>query len=160
MLIAVLLQVTVIDQSRPLGHPPQIEDAALSLAVRIQPLATPILPQAVGGLLVQALYEAFNKFGSNSSESRDSFTYVETRVPLYNIGFSINAVGNLTEAYRLTGKRIFSVFSLLGYEFSNRENLTDFREFNFDVSVDEWERPEVIIAKGSVRNLVRLNQPD
>ena len=44
--------------------------------------------------------------------------------------------------------------SLLGYDYSNQQNVSSLVEYNFDVVIDVWMQPEVIIAKGSVKNII------
>ncbi len=44
--------------------------------------------------------------------------------------------------------------SLLGYDYSNQQNVSSLVEYNFDVVIDVWMQPEVVIAKGSVKNVL------
>lgn len=69
------------------------------------------------------------------------------------------AVGNQTGDYIFTNRRLGQVISLLGFEYHNsvRMNIT-IVELDFNVVIDEWLKPEVIIAKGSITNIQREQQ--
>lgn len=82
---------------------------------------------------------------------RDSFTYFEASSEFFNVGVTIAAVQNQTR-YGFTNDHAVTTLSLLGYEFSNQQNLSILVEYDFDVVVDQWMKPEVVIAKGSVYN--------
>ena len=53
----------------------------------------------------------------------------------------------------LTNSRIVETLSLLGFDYSNQQNVSSLVEYDFDVVIDVWMQPEVIIAKGSVKNV-------
>ena len=53
----------------------------------------------------------------------------------------------------LTNSRIVETLSLLGVDFANQQNVSSLVEYNFDVVIDVWMQPEVVIARGSVINL-------
>ena len=63
------------------------------------------------------------------------------------------AKGHQTGDYVLTNSRIVETLSLLGFDYSNQQNVSSLVEYEFDVVIDVWMQPEVIIATGSVKNL-------
>lgn len=65
----------------------------------------------------------------------------------------MSATGNQTGDYMLTNSRIVETLSLLGVDFANQQNVSSLVEYNFDVVIDVWMQPEVVIARGSVKNL-------
>lgn len=84
---------------------------------------------------------------------RDSFSYFEASSEKFNVGVTIAAVQNQTNnLYPFTNDHAVTTLSLLGYEFSNQQDLSSLVEYDFDVVVDQWMKPEVVIAKGSVYN--------
>lgn len=127
-----------------------------TLGVRFQPSSTPILAQAVGDVIIQALYSTYEDFGTEPHDRRLSFNHsVAARGrtgPTYAAGVHIVATGNQTGDYRFTNDRLATTLSLLGFDWAHQENLTDLVEYNFDVLVDKWRLPEVVIARGYVSN--------
>lgn len=65
----------------------------------------------------------------------------------------MSAKGNQTGDFVLTNSRIVETLSLLGFDYSNQQNVSSLVEYDFDVVIDVWKQPEVIIASGSVKNL-------
>ena len=65
----------------------------------------------------------------------------------------MSAKGNQTGDFVLTNNRIVETLSLLGFDYSNQQNVSSLVEYNFDVVIDVWKQPEIIIASGSVKNL-------
>lgn len=129
-------------------------DAARSVGIHIQPLNAPILPQAVGQVLIQALFTAYIEFGSQPLALSNSFHHsVSSRLPNFNVEFQMSAKGNQTGDFVLTNSRIVETLSLLGFDYSNQQNVSSLVEYDFDVVIDVWKQPEVIIASGSVKNL-------
>ena len=113
-----------------------------------------MLPQAVGQLLIQAIFTAFNEFGSRPGEYSNSFQHsVSSQLPTFDVAFEMSAKGNQTGDYRLTNSRVVETLSLLGFDYSNQQNVSSLVEYTFDVVIDVWDEPEVIIATGSVRNV-------
>lgn len=124
-----------------------------SIGIKIYPRTTPITAQAVGGVLIQALASAWNRYGLVPNALRDSFSYFEASSEKFNVGVTIAAVQNQTNnLYPFTNDHAVTTLSLLGYEFSNQQDLSSLVEYDFDVVVDQWMKPEVVIAKGSVYN--------
>ena len=66
----------------------------------------------------------------------------------------MEAVGHQTGDFILTNNRVVETLSLLGFDYSNRQNQSSLVEYEFDVVLDVWKQPEVTIAKGSVRNII------
>ena len=126
-----------------------------SIGIHINPLTKPMLPQAVGQILIQAIFTAFVEFGSRPLEYSNSFHHsVASQLPTFNVEFEMSAKGNQTGDYRLTNNRIVETLSLLGFDYSNQQNVSSLVEYEFDVVIDVWDQPEVIIATGSVKNVV------
>lgn len=124
-----------------------------SIGIKIYPRTAPITAQAVGGVLIQALTSAWNRYGLVPNALLDSFTYFQASSEFFNVEVTIAAVRNLSNTqYRFTNDHAVTTLSLLGYEFSNQPNMSNLVEYDFDVVVDQWLKPEVVIAKGSVSN--------
>ena len=96
------------------------------------------------------------EFGSQPSALTNSFRHaVSSRLPSFNVEFQMSAKGNQTGDFVLTNSRIVETLSLLGFDYSNQQNVSSLVEYNFDAVVDVWMQPEVVIASGSVRNIAR-----
>lgn len=67
----------------------------------------------------------------------------------------MSATGKQTGDFMLTNSRVVETLSLLGYDYSNQQNVSRLVEYTFDVVIDVWMQPEVVIATGSVRNKPR-----
>lgn len=65
----------------------------------------------------------------------------------------MSATGHQVGDNVLTNSRIVETLSLLGFDYSNQQNVSSLVEYDFDVVIDVWMQPEVIIAKGSVKNV-------
>ena len=65
----------------------------------------------------------------------------------------MTAFGNQSGDFVMTNNRIVETISLLGFDYSNQQNVSSLVEYEFDVVVDVWKQPEVIIAKGWVKNV-------
>ena len=108
----------------------------------------------MGQVLIQALFAAYNEFGSQPQAVSNSFHHiVSSRIPNFNVEFQLSAKGNQSGDYLLTNSRIAETLSMLGFDYSNQQNVSSLVEYNFDVVVDVWMQPEVIIASGSLRNI-------
>ena len=68
----------------------------------------------------------------------------------------MSARGNQTGDFVLTNSRIVETLSLLGFDYSNVQNVSSLVEYEFDVVIDVWMQPEVIIASGSVKNIEHI----
>ena len=129
-------------------------NAARSVGVHIHPLTAPILPQAVGQVLIQALFTAYIDFGPTPLAVSNSFHHsVSSRLPNFNVEFEMSAKGNQTGDFVLTNSRVVETLSLLGFDYSNQQNVSSLVEYEFDVVIDVWMQPEVVIASGSVKNI-------
>lgn len=132
-----------------------VPNPARSIGIHIYPLTTPILPQAVSQVLIQALFTAYIRFGAEPSAHSNSFRHsVSSRLPNFNVEFELSATGNQTGDFVLTNSRMVETLSLLGYDYSNQQNVSSLVEYNFDVVIDVWMQPEILIAKGSVKNVL------
>lgn len=135
-------------------------DGAKSIGIHIHPLTASILPQAVGQVLIQALFTAYITFGREPLALSNSFHHsVSSRLPNFNVEFELSATGNQTADFVLTNSRIVETLSLLGFDYSNQQNVSSMVEYNFDVVIDVWMQPEVVIARGSVKNLPPASAP-
>ena len=124
------------------------------MGVHIHPLTAPILPQAVGQVLIQALFTAYIDFGPTPLAVSNSFHHsVSSRLPNFNVEFEMSAKGNQTGDFVLTNSRVVETLSLLGFDYSNQQNVSSLVEYEFDVVIDVWMQPEVVIASGSVKNI-------
>lgn len=130
------------------------ENNGMTIGVRFRPRRdSKIIPQAVGGILVQALYEAYNEYGSQPLVHQNRFSHSESASePSFDVGVTVAALPNVTDGYRMTNGRMVKVLSLLGFDFSQQQDTNDLYEYDFDVIIDQWQQPEVMIAKGSLEN--------
>lgn len=64
----------------------------------------------------------------------------------------MSARGNQTGDLVLTNSRVVETLSLLGFDYSNQQNVSNLYEYEFEVVIDVWRQPEVVIATGSVKN--------
>ncbi|KAM0800036.1 hypothetical protein BDR22DRAFT_889703 [Usnea florida] len=135
---------------------------ARSVGIHIHPLTRPILPQAVGQCIIQAMYTVFVDFGQSPSAASNSFHHsVSSRVPNFNVQLEISpTTPRLTGEYVFTNTRVAETLSLLGFEYSNQQNTSSMVEYTFDVVIDVWQAPEVIIARGSVMNIQEPDSPE
>lgn len=65
----------------------------------------------------------------------------------------MSARGNQTGGYALTNSRVAETISLVGFDYSNQRNVSNLYESEFEVVIDVWQQPEVVIATGSVKNI-------
>lgn len=65
----------------------------------------------------------------------------------------MSARGNQTGGNVLTYSRVAETLSLLGFDYSNQQNVSNLYEYEFEVVIDVWRQPEVVIATGSVKNI-------
>lgn len=79
---------------------------------------------------------------------------VSSRLPTFNVEFQMSAIGNQTGEFVLNNNRVVETISLLGFDYSNQQNVSSLKEYDFEVVIDAWKEPEVIIARGSVKNLL------
>lgn len=128
---------------------------ARSIGVRIHPLTTPILPQALTNVLVQTFHAAYIELGPKPDGLSGFFRHtVRSQLPKFNVEFQLVATGNQTGDFMLTNSRIADTLSLLGYEYANRQNVSNLVEYSFQIVIDTWMEPEVVIATGSIRNIL------
>ncbi|KAL8808176.1 MAG: hypothetical protein Q9182_000240 [Xanthomendoza sp. 2 TL-2023] len=126
-----------------------------SFGIEIHAGTVPILPQAVGGILSQALYKAFLELGPEPLRTTNQFdhAYSESffsRV-CFDVAVSMTASETTPGRYMLTNTRIATVLSLMGFDFSHQDQLGDLREYHFDIVVEE-NRNRTVIGKGLLRN--------
>lgn len=139
-------------------NPPE----ASSIGVKFKPSSTPIIPQAVGAVLIEALYTTYEEYGTRPSDFHASFNHSVSAkgpiAPAYAASVQIFAKENQTDDYRFTTDRLATTLSLLGFDFAQNRNLTDLVEFDFEVVIDKWRSPEVVIAQGYLRNYVEAEK--
>ncbi|KAL8941166.1 MAG: hypothetical protein Q9211_001940 [Gyalolechia sp. 1 TL-2023] len=128
---------------------------AHSFGIRLHEGPIPILPQAVGGILTQAMYKAFLDLGplplsvSNSFE-HDYSEIIESKI-CFDVGVTVTAAANMTGMYMMTNRRIATVLDLMGFDFAHHQDLSTLREYNFDILVTN-EESTVVIGNGSLKN--------
>ena len=71
----------------------------------------------------------------------------------------MSAQGHQTGDFVLTNSRIVETLSLLGFDYSNQQNVSSLVEYDFEVVIDVWKQPEVVIASGSVKNIQEPSGP-
>ena len=107
------------------------------------------------------MYTAFVEFGQAPLAASNDFHHsVSSRVPNFNVLLQITpTTPRTTGEYIFTNTRVAETLSLLGFEYSNQQNTSSMVEYNFDVVIDVWEQPEIIIARGSVMNTQEPDSP-
>ena len=127
-----------------------------SFGIDFHPGNVSIMAQAVSGILTQALYEAYIKDGFSPEHPRPlyDFPYVENRIvpPAFSVGIRMTAAGNQTGDFVLTNRRVVLALSLMGFSLAHEKDMTALKEYHFDVVVEVGDRPQVIIARGSLTN--------
>ena len=127
-----------------------------SFGIDFHPRDVSIMGQAVAGILTQALYEAYERDGLAPEKERPSydFPYVENGVvpPAFSVGIRMRAAGNQTGDFVLTNRRVVYVLSLMGFSLAHEKDLSNLKEYTFDVVVNQGDNPQVIIARGSLTN--------
>ncbi|KAL8671792.1 MAG: hypothetical protein Q9168_003715 [Polycauliona sp. 1 TL-2023] len=122
----------------------------------------PILPQAVGGIISQALYKAYLELGDRTSVETHNFQHTYSEADFARVCFDVDVaiVANEVEPgiYMMTNRRIATVLSLMGFDFSEQDNLTNLREYTFDVIVSNPHNTTTI-GKGILRNSYPLTRP-
>ena len=107
-------------------------------------------------MVAQGLCEAFQTFGTEPDPLQPFFNHsiasIGPSAPTYAVGVYLHAVRNGTGDFELTGSRIVDALSLLAFDFGHQLNLTDLVEYNFDLIISRWKKPDIVIARGSVVN--------
>lgn len=121
---------------------------ARSIGVHMDLRETPMSCQAYASILIDSACHEYRDFGL-SPEQLQSKVQLQNRVAELLI-VATNA-SSLPE-HQLTAARVVEVISLLGFDFSIREDVAIFRETEFTVVIDTWKKPEVVIASGHITN--------
>lgn len=126
-----------------------------SFGIKLYYRNIPILPQAVGGILTQAMYKAFLERGPTPFSVTNGFQHsysemIEEKI-CFDVGINMTANTNLTGIYAMTNTRVATVLSLMGFDFAHHEDLTSLREYEFAIFVDTV-RGETIIGRGTLKN--------
>ncbi|KAL8713296.1 MAG: hypothetical protein Q9220_002495 [cf. Caloplaca sp. 1 TL-2023] len=115
----------------------------------------PILAQATGGILTQAMYKAFLQLGPEPLTAANTFQHdysetVTSRV-CFDVQLTVTALESMKGIYMLTNRRVATVLSLMGFDFSHQDDLNALKEYSFDVLV-ETEAGATIIGHGFIKN--------
>ncbi|CAL8584439.1 hypothetical protein XPA_010039 [Xanthoria parietina] len=133
-----------------------------SFGIQFHPGTVPILPQAVGGIISQALYKAYIEMGSAPLAGTANFEHLYSEVAFarvcFDVGVTIKATENRQGVYMMTNRRIATILSLMGFDFSHQDELVDLREYQFDVIVSN-PRNTTVIGHGTLRNTKPINRP-
>ncbi|KAL8980744.1 MAG: hypothetical protein Q9177_005790 [Variospora cf. flavescens] len=130
------------------------EPQAFGIQLDYRPV--PILPQAVGGILTQAMFKAFLELGPSPLTVSNSFSHgysemIESRI-CFDVGVTMTATANMTGFYTMTNRRIATVLSLMGFDFARHEDVNRLREYNFNVVVERGSGNVTVIGQGTLRN--------
>ncbi|KAL9017767.1 MAG: hypothetical protein Q9185_004924 [Variospora sp. 1 TL-2023] len=130
------------------------EPQAFGIQLDYRPV--PILPQAVGGILTQAMFKAFLELGPAPLTVSSSFSHgysemIEPRI-CFDVGVTLTATANMTGFYTMTNRRIATVLSLMGFDFARHEDVNRLREYNFNVVVERGSGNATVIGQGTLRN--------
>lgn len=124
-----------------------------AIGVKFHPRSDKILPQAVAGVIMQSLYEAYYAFGSQPNSIRSAYYHEEVAAkPTYDVQILFQS-NNLTDsAFEFTNLRMAQVLSLLGFDYSLQKDLTFLYEYDFSVVIEPNVGVEQVIATGSLVN--------
>ncbi|KAL8680534.1 MAG: hypothetical protein Q9186_003285 [Xanthomendoza sp. 1 TL-2023] len=160
--------ILMVNETGPLftnagGNPKPVEPKdPHSFGIEIHPGTVPILPQAVGGILSQALYKAFLELGPEPLRTTNNFEHAYSESFFSRVCFDVAVSMTATETtpgrYMLTNTRIATVLSLMGFDFSHQDQLSDLREYHFDIVVEEKQN-RTIIGRGTLRNTDPVHVP-
>ena len=132
------------------------QNEAGSFGIEFHPGNTSIMAQAVSGILTQALYEAYVKDGLLPERQRQQYNFLygenASVPPAFSVGIQMHGVGNQTGDFILTNRRVVLALALMGFSLAHEEDLMNLKEYSFDIVVDVGDRPQVIIAQGSLMN--------
>ncbi|KAL8892704.1 MAG: hypothetical protein Q9215_000453 [Flavoplaca cf. flavocitrina] len=154
--------VLMINETGPLlASPAGAANEPSSFGIHFYRGSVPILPQAVGGIISQALYKAYLELGISPLDSSLNFEHAYAEADFarvcFEVGIAINAL-EVEGQSMLTHRRIATVLSLMGFDFSEEDNLVDLREYTFDIIVSN-PRNTTTIGKGALRNTNPLKLP-
>lgn len=150
-----MINETELLPTRDIGEPH-------SFGIELHRGTIPVLPQAVGGLLTQALYKAYLELGPTPLTFNKLFqhNYAEqmTTRMCFDVDLEVTGEENLSGLLMLTNRRIALVLSLMGFDFSHQEDLQYLKEYKFDIVV-EIGNNRTVIGHGSLKNSQRANSP-
>ncbi|KAL9013596.1 MAG: hypothetical protein Q9173_001713 [Seirophora scorigena] len=130
------------------------ESEAFGIQLDYRPI--PILPQAVGGILTQAMFKAYLELGPKPLTVSNSFSHdyselIEPKI-CFDVGITMTATNNMTGFYTMTNKRIVTVLSLMGFDFARHQDVNRLREYNFSIVVEKGSGNLTVIGRGTLRN--------
>lgn len=135
---------------------------AHSFGIELHKGTVPMYPQAVGGLLTQALYKAYSQLGTQPLLYTKSFqhNYAEAMTAriCYNVDLEVASEPAKPGPLGMNNKRIALVLSLMGFDFSHQDDLNQLREYSFNIVV-ETEQNRTVIGHGSIKNSQPLLRP-
>lgn len=145
----------MINETRGLAATTQDVGEAHAFGIALHLGKIPILPQAVGGILTQAMYKAFLELGPVPFSVSNSFNHdyselIESRI-CFDVGINMTANNNMTGIYMMTNRRIATILSLMGFDFSHHEDMNALKEYDFDILV-ETATNATVIGHGTLKN--------
>ncbi|KAL8904361.1 MAG: hypothetical protein Q9207_003313 [Kuettlingeria erythrocarpa] len=138
------------------GETPKPPKYPRSFGIRLYPRDVMILPQAVGGILTEAMYKAYRELGTQPLTASNGFQHdysemIEEKI-CFDVGINMSVNANLTGEYTMTNTRVVTVLSLMGFDFAHHEDMSSLREYNFEIFVDDTIRGETVLGHGSLVN--------
>ena len=143
---------------RPLDSPPDLKWAWIE-GVFVHNRTVPIPGQAIGGILIQAIYNMF--FGdpeANLPEFEYTLVYPPggSRFP-FNVTIKVES-RNRPQPYDLTRRRFSTALSNLGHLYDSQWDLGQLFEWNFEIGVIESQvyptnKTLEIVANGSITHV-------
>lgn len=135
---------------------------AHSFGIALHEGTVPMYPQAVEGLLTQALYKAFLQLGTQpllyTKLFQHNYAEAMTARICYNVDLEVTSEPARPGPFGMTNKRIALVLSLMGFDFSHQNDLNQLREYTFDILVETQEN-RTVIGHGSIKNSQPLLRP-
>lgn len=135
---------------------------AHSFGIELHRGTVPMYPQAVGGLLTQALYKAYSQLGTQpllyTSLFQHNYAEAMTARICYNVDLEVASEPAKRGPLGMNNKRIALVLSLMGFDFSHQDDLNMLREYSFNIVVETQEN-RTVIGHGSIKNSQPLLRP-
>ena len=104
--------------------------------------------QSIVSVLVASACREFVVAGDKPEQLQSKFSMKTGQAELLIVATNASSLPE----YQLTAEFVVEIVSLLGFYFSFEDDVMNYRETDFQVVIDRWEKPEVVIALGYIVN--------
>ena len=119
-----------------------------SFGMHMDPRDVPMHAQSIISVLVASACREFVVAGDKPEQLQSKFSMTTGQAELLIVATNASSLPE----YQLTAEFVVEIVSLLGFYFSFEEDVMNYRETDFQVVIDRWEKPEVVIALGHIVN--------